>query len=56
MKIDWLTSKLVCEGRVIRPPMNPNKLTSDDLPDICLRMHVILDTIEFTRCEARSSS
>lgn len=43
----------MCEGRVIRPPMNPSKLTSEDLPDICLRMHLILDTIEFTRCEGR---
>lgn len=53
MKLDWLASNLVCEGRVIRPPMNPGKLVSEDLPDICLRMHLILDTIEFSRCEGR---
>jgi hypothetical protein len=53
MKTDWLASSLVCEGRVIRPSMDPGKLVSDDLADICLRMHLILDTIEFGRCEGR---
>ena len=33
--------------------MNPSELASEDLPEICLRMHLILDTIEFTRCEGR---
>ena len=53
MKIDWLAAGLVSEGRVIRPALTPSKLTSKDLPDICLRMHLILDSIEFTRCEGR---
>lgn len=44
---------MVSEGRVIRPALNPSQLTSEDLPDICLRMHLILDSIEFTRCEGR---
>ena len=53
MAIDWLASELVCEGITIRPSLNPNSLADEDLPDICLRMHVILDTIEFARCEGR---
>lgn len=53
MKIDWLAAGLVSEGRVIRPALTPSKLTSKDLPDICLRMYLILDSIEFTRCEGR---
>ncbi|ADG66105.1 hypothetical protein Plim_0253 [Planctopirus limnophila DSM 3776] len=53
MKIDWLAASLVSKGRLVRPPLNPSKLTSEHLPDICLRMHLILDSIEFTRCEGR---
>lgn len=53
MKIDWLAASLTSEGRVIRPALTLSKLTSKDLPDICLRMHLILDSIEFTRCEGR---
>lgn len=53
MKNDWLAASLLCEGRVIRPALTPSELTSEDLPDICLRMHLILDSIEFTRCEGR---
>lgn len=53
MKIDWLAASLVSEGRVIRPALNLSNLTSEDLPEICLRMHLILDSIEFTRCEGR---
>lgn len=53
MKCDWLAASLVCEGRVIRPPLIPSELTNEDLSDICLRMHLILDSIEFNRCEGR---
>jgi len=53
MSCDWLASSLTCEGRMIRPALNPTNLTDEDLPDICLRMHLILDSIEFTRCEGR---
>ncbi|PQO33790.1 hypothetical protein C5Y97_16310 [Blastopirellula marina] len=38
---------------MIRPALDPFQLTDEDLPDICLRMHLILDSIEFTRCEGR---
>ncbi|MBI1248261.1 hypothetical protein GC197_10545 [bacterium] len=53
MKIDWLAASLVCEGRVIRPPLDPSKPTNEDLPEICFRMLLILDSIEFARCEGR---
>ena len=53
MNCDWLAASLVCEGRMIRPGLSSSELTSEDLPDICLRMHLILDSIEFTRAEGR---
>jgi hypothetical protein len=52
-ELEWLRAPLVCEGRTIRPSLSPDVLSDNDLPDICLRMHLILDTIEFERCEGR---
>jgi hypothetical protein len=53
MDVDWLKSALVCESCEIRPSLDPVAIRDKDLPDICLRMHLILDTIEFARCEGR---
>lgn len=50
---EWLKSPLICNGRVVRPALSPDALSDSDLPDICLRMHLVLDTIEFARCEGR---
>jgi hypothetical protein len=51
--MEWLRRPLVCEGREVAEPLEPALLTDEDLWDICLRMHVILDTIEMPRCEGR---
>jgi len=51
--LEWLKSPLVCDGRVVRPGLLPDAISDADLPDICLRMHLILDTIEYARCEGR---
>jgi hypothetical protein len=53
MALGWLKSPLVCEGRIVRPGLLPESISDADLPDICLRMHLVLDTIEFERCEGR---
>lgn len=53
MSLEWLNSAVVCGGRVIRPALDPIAVRSEDLPDICVRMHLILDSIEFARCEGR---
>jgi len=53
MALNWLQSEIHCEGQRIRPPLDPTMVKSRDLRDICLRMHLILDSIEFTRCEGR---
>lgn len=53
MSIEWLKSEVVCGGRVIRPALDPISVGNEDLPDICIRMHLILDSIEFARCEGR---
>ncbi|MBM4077071.1 MAG: hypothetical protein FJ267_15685 [Planctomycetes bacterium] len=53
MGLNWLSSDLVCEGLTIRPSLSSLQVSDDCLPDVCLRMHMILDTIEFPRCEGR---
>jgi hypothetical protein len=53
MSLDWLRARIVCEGRSVRPPLSLQNLSDADLPDICLRMGMILDSIEFPRCEGR---
>lgn len=49
----WLTAEISCEGRIIRPSLDVAALDDKDLPDVCLRMHLILESIEFARCEGR---
>ncbi|MFN3151328.1 hypothetical protein [Bremerella sp.] len=49
----WLTAEITCEGRIIRPSLDVAALADKDLPDACLRMHLILESIEFARCEGR---
>jgi hypothetical protein len=53
MGLNWLRSPLLMDGNVIRGPLDPNSIAYHDLPDICYRMHLILDEIEFKRCEGR---
>lgn len=53
MSLEWLKSPLICNGRIVRSGLTPDSMTNADLPDICLRMHLILETIEFDRCEGR---
>lgn len=38
---------------MIRPSLDVASLSDEDLPDVCLRMHLILESIEFVRCEGR---
>jgi hypothetical protein len=38
---------------VVAEALDPAKLTDADLRSVCLRMHVILATIEMPRCEGR---
>jgi len=49
----WLARPLMCQRRIVRPGLDPTGLTVHSLPDICLRMRVILDTIEMSRGEGR---
>lgn len=53
MELDWLKLSLVSGEQVIRPGLSVNEISASDLPDICLRMHMILEEIEFSRCEGR---
>jgi hypothetical protein len=49
----WLARPLACDGAVVLPGLDPTQLTSSDLRTICLRMSVILNTIENQICEGR---
>lgn len=49
----WLESPIQCEGRIVRPPLNSSQLNDSELPEICVRMHLIFDSIEFERAEGR---
>lgn len=51
--MEWLARPLVCDGAVVAEPLDPARLADADLRDICLRMQVILETIEMPRCEGR---
>ncbi len=53
MGLDWLRSSLICNGRTVRPALIPEEISDTDIPDVCLRMHLILDTIEYARGEGR---
>jgi hypothetical protein len=49
--MEWLGRPLVCDGAVVAGLLDPARLGDSDLRDICLRMHVILETVEMPRCE-----
>jgi hypothetical protein len=49
----WLVRPLSCEGRIVRPGLEGATLTVRTLPDICLRMIVILNTLETSRGAGR---
>lgn len=51
--MQWLSRPLACGSTIIQPGLDPTTLTNADLRNICLRMHVILETIETPRCEGR---
>lgn len=51
--MQWLTRPLKCGRKIVAAPLDPAALTDADLRDICLRMRVILETIEMPRCEGR---
>jgi hypothetical protein len=51
--MEWLGRSLVCDGAVVARPLDPTRLGDSDLREICLRMHVILETIEMPQCEGR---
>jgi hypothetical protein len=53
MGLDWLRSAVVCDGVVVCGPLDPDAVGDADLPDVCKRMHAILETIEQSRCEGR---
>ena len=51
--MDWLARPLIADGVVVAEPLDRARLTDADLRTICMRMHVILETIEMPRCEGR---
>ena len=51
--MEWLARPVVADGVVLAEPLDPARLTDADLRNICLRMHVILETIEMPNCEGR---
>lgn len=53
MSNGWVKSPLYVDTRLVAAPLDPNALTDNDLPELCFRMHVIMDSIEFSRAEGR---
>src|SRR5690242_9911685 len=53
MSVAWLRSALICQGETMRPPLDPSSISDADLPDICLRMSVVMASLEQPRCEGR---
>lgn len=51
--IRWIEVPVVCGQQTILPGLDPAAINDESLPDLCLRMHLILDSIEFERCEGR---
>ncbi len=51
--MNWIRSEVVCQGGTVAAPLEPEAITNADLNDICHRMFVIMETIEFPRCEGR---
>ena len=49
----WIEVPVVCNGRVLRPVLAVESVTDEDLADLCIRMNLILDSIEYERCEGR---
>lgn len=49
----WIEVPVVCNGRVLRPVLAVESVTDKDLADLCIRMNLILDSIEYERCEGR---
>ncbi|QDT21002.1 hypothetical protein HG66A1_27950 [Gimesia chilikensis] len=49
----WFEVPVVCNGRVLRPVLAVESVTDEDLADLCIRMNLILDSIEYERCEGR---
>src|SRR5262249_37867215 len=52
-RLDWLARPLVADGVVVADALDPARLMDANLPQICLRMMAILDTIEMPRAEGR---
>lgn len=53
LDLAWVALPILCDDVVAMPPLDPNNLSSGDLPDLCIRMHMIFDDIEHDRCEGR---
>jgi hypothetical protein len=51
--LSWVGRPLACDGRIVLDGRDTERLADADLLDICLRMQVILGTIEMPRCEGR---
>jgi hypothetical protein len=49
----WLSRSIECDGVIVLDPLDPLHCTDADLRSICLRMQLILETIEMPRCEGR---
>lgn len=49
----WIEIPIVCNGRVLRPVLAVERVTDDDLADLCVRMLLIHDSIEYEVCEGR---
>lgn len=49
----WLTRRIQCDGKVIAEPLSPSHLTVESIGDICDRMMVIMNHLEFQICEGR---
>ena len=50
---NWLSSPIRCNGIPIFEPLAPSQINESTLPEICLRMSLILDSIEYERAEGR---
>jgi hypothetical protein len=51
--MSWLARPIACEDVIVLEALDAEHLSSTDLREICLRMDVILQTIEMSRCEGR---
>lgn len=52
-RLSWLTSPLTCDGKVVLDGLDATRLSDTDLRDVCLRMRVLLESVENERCEGR---